>query len=151
MEPSLIEQFITSMSRLKKLESVFSSECEMQINEMAILYHITTLCNECPDVHLNVPMIQEQLMISKPAVSYILNSLEKKNYITRKIDLCDRRKISISITAEGRAAADQSMKKYYGIWAEILRRFGENNMRQLIELLTDLNNLYRTLDGMPDH
>ena len=78
MEPSLIEQFITSMSRLKKLESVFSSECEMQINEMAILYHITTLCNECPDVHLNVPMIQEQLMISKPAVSYILNSLEKK-------------------------------------------------------------------------
>ena len=43
------------------------------------------------------------------------------------------------------------MKKYYGIWAEIVRRFGENNMRQLIELLTDLNNLYRTLDGMPDH
>lgn len=96
-------------------------------------------------------MIQEQLLISKPAVSYILNSLEKKNYITRKIDLCDRRKISISITDEGRAAADQSMKKYYGIWAEIVRRFGENNMRQLIELLTDLNNLYRTLDGMPDH
>ncbi|MCF0122338.1 MAG: MarR family transcriptional regulator [Lachnospiraceae bacterium] len=151
MKSSLIEQFITSMSRLKKLEAVFSAECEMQINELAVLYHITTLCNESPGVHLNVPMIQEQLLISKPAVSYILNSLEKKSYIIRKIDLSDRRKISISVTSEGRAAADQSIKKYYGIWTEILQRFGENNMKQLIKLLTDLNNLYRTLDDFPNH
>ena len=40
MEPSLIEQFITSMSRLKKLESVFSSECEMQINETVSYTHL---------------------------------------------------------------------------------------------------------------
>ncbi|MFR3030784.1 MAG: MarR family winged helix-turn-helix transcriptional regulator [Blautia sp.] len=81
----------------------------------------------------------------KPAVSYILNTLEKKNYITREIDPKDRRKISISATPEGVAAAELSMKKYDEIWTELLTRFGEENMRKLTELLTDLNELYRIL------
>ncbi|MFQ8690607.1 MAG: hypothetical protein ACLR9K_12195, partial [Blautia sp.] len=57
----------------------------------------------------------------------------------------DRRKISISATPEGVAAAELSMKKYDEIWTELLTRFGEENMRKLTELLTDLNELYRIL------
>lgn len=98
-------------------------------------------------MNLDVPKMQKKLHISKPAISYILNTLEKKNYITREIDPKDRRKVSISATPEGRAAAEQSMKKYDEIWSEILERFGEDNMRQLIDLLTDLDDLYSVLSS----
>lgn len=98
-------------------------------------------------MNLDVPKMQKNLHISKPAISYILNTLEKKNYITREIDPKDRRKVSISATPEGRAAAEQSMKKYDEIWSEILDRFGEDNMRQLIDLLTDLDDLYSVLSS----
>ena len=56
-------------------------------------------------------------------------------------------KYNISATPEGRAAAEQSMKKYDEIWSEILDRFGEDNMRQLIDLLTDLDDLYSVLSS----
>ena len=146
MSSDLREQFFTSIVHFRKLEATLSSECEMQMNEMAILHSIAgTCCRECPCMNLDVPKIQQKLHISKPAISYILNTLEKKKYITREIDPKDRRKVSISATPEGRAAAEQSMKKYDEIWDEILERFGEDNMKNLIELIQSLDELYAAM------
>ena len=146
MSSDLREQFFTSIVHFRKLEATLSSECEMQMNEMAILHSIAgTCCRECPCMNLDVPKIQQKLHISKPAISYILNTLEKKNYITREIDPKDRRKVSISATPEGRAAAEQSMKKYDEIWDEILKHFGEDNMKNLIELIQSLDELYAAM------
>ena len=148
MSSELREQFFTTIIHFRKLESALSAECEMQMNEMVILHSIAGTCSQdCPCINLDVPKMQKKQHISKPAISYILNTLEKKNYITREIDPKDRRKVSISATPEGRAAAEQSMKKYDEIWSEILDRFGEDNMRQLIDLLTDLDDLYSVLSS----
>lgn len=140
MSDELREQFLTAAVHLKKLESVLLSECEMQINELVILLSITEgcACSKRCGTNLNVPEIQEKLHISKPAVSYILNTLEKKKYITREIDPVDRRKIAISATPQGKAAAEQSSLKYNEIWENLLAGFGKENMNRLITLLTEL-------------
>ena len=146
MSSELREQFFTTIVHFRKLESSFSTECEMQMNEMVILQSIAgTCCRECPCMNLDVPKIQKKLNISKPAISYILNTLEKKKYITREIDPKDRRKVSISATPEGKAAAEQSKRKFDELWNEILARFGEDNMKQLIGLMGELDELYMTL------
>lgn len=146
MDSELREQFFSTIVHFRKLESILSSECEMQMNEMVILQSIAgTCCRECPCMNLDVPKIQKKLNISKPAISYILNTLEKKNYITREIDPKDRRKVSISATPEGKAAAEHSRKKYDDLWDTILNQFGEENMRQLLELIQNLDDLYLTL------
>ena len=145
MSDELREQFFTSILHFRKLEAALSSECEMQMNEMAILHSIAgTCCLECPCMNLDVPKMQKKLHISKPAISYILNTLEKKNYITREIDPKDRRKVSISATPEGKTAAEESMKRYDELWSEILMQFGEENMKELIRLIQELDCLYET-------
>ena len=145
MSGELREQFFTSILHFRKLEAALSSECEMQMNEMAILHSIAgTCCRECPCMNLDVPKMQKKLHISKPAISYILNTLEKKNYITREIDPKDRRKVSISATPEGKTAAEESMKRYDELWSEILMQFGEENMKELIRLIQELDCLYET-------
>lgn len=145
MSDELREQFFTSILHFRKLEAALSSECEMQMNEMAILHSIAeTCCRECPCMNLDVPKMQKKLHISKPAISYILNTLEKKNYITREIDPKDRRKVSISATPEGKTAAEESMKRYDELWSEILMQFGEENMKELIRLIQELDCLYET-------
>lgn len=148
MDNKLREEFFCSMACFKKLESVFSLECEMQLNEMAILHNISggCSCSEKSCTNLDVPRMQEQLRISKPAVSYILNTLEKKKYITRTIDPKDRRKISISTTPEGQAMAESSLEKCEETWSRLLEEFGEDNMRELIRLLNELNDLFCTFD-----
>ena len=145
MSSDLREQFFTSIVHFRKLEATLSSECEMQMNEMAILHSIAgTCCRECPCMNLDVPKMQKKLHISKPAISYILNTLEKKNYITREIDPKDRRKVSISATPEGKTAAEESMKRYDELWSEILMQFGEENMKELIRLIQELDCLYES-------
>lgn len=149
MDGELRVQFFTAMMRFKKMEAAFSSECEIQMNELAILQSIAGSCGcgECCGINLNVPEIQKQLHISKPAVSYILNTLEKKRYITREIDPKDRRKISINATPEGKAAADQLTQKCDAMWSLLLERFGEDDMRQLVALLTRLTGLCGEIHG----
>lgn len=142
----LREQFFAAMMRYKKTETTFSTRCEIPMNELAILNVITgkCSCSDCDSINLDVPDIQEKLQISKPAVSYILNTLEKKAYITREIDAKDRRKISIRATKEGIAAADQCSQRFDEMWTTLLLQFGEADMRHLVELLTGLTNLFET-------
>ena len=141
MDDKLREQFLAATIRLKKMESMLVSDCEMQINELVILMSITKgcACSKSCGTNLNVPEIQKKLHISKPAVSYILNTLEKKNYITREIDPEDRRKIAINATPQGQAAAEETSLRYDQVWSDLISGFGKDNMEQLIQLLTLLN------------
>lgn len=146
MDDKLREQFLAATIRLKKMESMLLPDCEMQLNELVILMTITEgcACGKSCGTNLNVPEIQKKLHISKPAVSYILNTLEKKNYITREIDPDDRRKIAINATPQGQAAAEASSLQYDKMWRELLSGFGEENMNRLIHLLTLLSEYCET-------
>lgn len=148
MDQVLMGQFLSAMIRLKKLEAIFSAECEMQVNELVVLQSIAggCGCDGC-GVNLNVPEIQRKLQISKPAVSYLLNTLEKKGYITREIDARDRRKFTLNATGAGKAAAEQCAQKYDSMWNGLLADLGEEDMRLLIGLLGRLSDFCEGFQG----
>ena len=60
MNSELKEQFFSAIMCLKKMESMFGTECEMQMTELAILKSITgeCSCGDCACMNLNVPEIQ---------------------------------------------------------------------------------------------
>lgn len=140
MDRILREQFFSSILRMKKMGAIFPNECEIQMSELRIMERIIDGCDcsGCPEMNLNIAEIQGELHVSKPAISQTLNTLEKKGYILRKIDPKDRRKIALTATAEGKAAVVESAKQYDAMTDKLLTRFGEDNMRLLIELLTRL-------------
>lgn len=143
MDEKLRHQFFSAMALFKRVESAFSTECELPLNELAILQTITGKCahSECASVNLNLPDIQDTLQISKPAISYILNSLEKKSYITREIYSNDKRKNAISATSAGIAASEHSVRKCNDMWKWLLTEFGESDMQQFVELIGRLTEL----------
>lgn len=146
MEQSLRGEFFCAMMRFKKLETFFSAACDIQMNELAVLQSITGGCEACACMNLNVPDIRERLQISKPAVSYILNTLEKKRYIAREIDQRDRRKISITPTEAGITAAADCSEKFETLWLSLLEQFGETEMRDLISQLARLSEIFERME-----
>ncbi len=138
MENDLREQFVSLMTRCGKMNTMLSTQCELQMNELKILHMISGKGTRCSGdgVNLNMQSIQERLQISKPAISYTLNTLEKKEYIVREIDPTDRRRISVHITQEGMSVTEVSMRQHTDMWDRILERFGEEEMIQLTGLLT---------------
>jgi len=73
--------------------------------------------------------------ISNARVANILNSLEEKGFISREIDLTDRRKIHVSITEAGKARAQKEKEKTLNALARILDEIGEEDTDEFIRLL----------------
>ncbi len=92
MDHDQIERYLSTMIRFKNVGMRFPSRCDIQWSEHLIMEKICRDCGE-EKSYINVSEINEKMHISKPAVSQMLNSLEKKGYIIREIDTNDRRKI----------------------------------------------------------
>ncbi len=147
MDENVRDQLVWLMSKLMKMNTAFCSKSGPAMNEMAILNIISGKCSCCGQggTNLNMRDIQERLQISRPMISYTLNSLEKKAYIVREIDARDRRRISVQITPEGTAVSELFMRRYDETWNRIMEEFGEENMMQLIALLTRFSDVLDSL------
>lgn len=138
------DRLLCAMFRMKKLGSSFPFACDIQYGELSVMRRVI---EDCPaeGKNLNVVEIQQTLHISKPAVSQILNSLERKGYILRSIDPQDRRKISVSPTQEGAATLQEATAQYERAMQELLQRFGEDNLNALVRQLEALMQVYDEL------
>ncbi len=137
MDAPLREQFIGTMMRFKKASTNFPPEIDLHMSEFVVLVKIA---NQKQDGSADfcVSDVQNQLYISKPAVSQVLNSLENKGYIIRRTDTVDRRKIKVEVTAIGSEALTKAKAYLENTLDSVIARFGEDNMKQLIALFNQL-------------
>jgi DNA-binding MarR family transcriptional regulator len=79
--------------------------------------------------------LQKRMGTSSARVAAILRSLEKKGFITREVDHNDRRRVIVSITAEGRVHADAEMDEMEAVIREIFLNLGEDDTNEFIRIL----------------
>jgi DNA-binding MarR family transcriptional regulator len=144
MGGSLKERFISASFRFKKIDACFPTESSIPIGEWVVMDKISQGCL-CSGSNLNVSEIQSCIPLSKPAVSQILNSLERKGYIIREIDLRDRRKISVVSTEEGNEVLKRTMADYDCMLEKVVTQFGEEDILTLIEYLERFIGVYEQL------
>lgn len=131
MDQTLKEELARSMFRFRKVGVTFPAELGVNMAELFVMGMISengsygSIC---------MSDIQNELFITKPAVSQILNTLEDKGFIIREINKNDRRKIVLTLTPKG-AGFWEKMREYTdNIIIQIISRFGEENMKQLLKL-----------------
>lgn len=137
MDAPLKEQFIIITMRFKRLDICPPTAAGLQPSELAVLKRASAGCT-CGEKGLSVSAIQQNLPLSKPAVSQTLNNLEKKDYITRTIDPQDRRKITVSLTPTGEQVLENAQRCYEESLENLLERLGTENTQTLIKLLDHL-------------
>ncbi len=75
------------------------------------------------------------LSLSTARIASVLNSLEKKGLVKREMSSTDRRKILVTITAEGeRVVAEKHVKIYQKI-SHLADELGEDDAKELSRLL----------------
>lgn len=85
--------------------------------------------------------LQSMLYVSKPAISQMFKSLEARGYITREINLLNRRKLIITLTDAGREVLARTKTYYADILSEIIQVFGEDKTRQMITLFEEFSDV----------
>lgn len=90
---------------------------------------------------IKVSDIAKKLRISIPQMSRMLNTMEKKEYIIRVIDIEDRRNVYVSITGKGIEKRDSMQTELIEHLDKIIIRMGSERIEQLSEIITEISEI----------
>jgi DNA-binding MarR family transcriptional regulator len=103
------------------------------------LYVIGGLALGVPDIPLG--QLIKELRISKQAAGQLVDALVMRGYLERAVDKDDRRKLTVTLTERGRAAAATQTAAREKVDAELLASVGEddvNRTRRTLAVLIDI-------------
>jgi DNA-binding MarR family transcriptional regulator len=91
----------------------------------------------------DIPLSQliKDLRISKQAAGQLVDTLVMRGYLTRQVDDNDRRKLTVTLTERGRAAATTQAAVRQRIDAELIATVGEDDVRRMRRTLAALIDL----------
>lgn len=110
------------------------SEFDITPVQYAVLY-----CLWEEDIH-NPKEIAKYLQVENSTISGVLDRMEKKNLIERKISKADRRCIQIDLTDKGKMLRDSVLKRVEEVDSAVMKIFSPEENRKLkddLTLLTD--------------
>lgn len=79
--------------------------------------------------------ISRQLGMTTSRIAAVLNSLEKKQLIVRRVDPKDRRRVMVSLTAEGIACHERKDARFRKHMTRFLELLGEKDARDFVRLM----------------
>ena len=79
--------------------------------------------------------ISRSLSMTTSRIAAVLNSLEKKDMITRCADPADRRRVVVALTARGEDFCRARRRDAERDFTHLLERLGEDDARQFVHLL----------------
>ncbi len=82
--------------------------------------------------------ISSEVGISTARVAATLNSLESKGWITRKIDVNDRRRILVEMTLEGKEQVEQHFQMIMKTTTSMLEYLGEHDAKEYVRIMKRL-------------
>lgn len=87
--------------------------------------------------------IGEELRLSPPSVTLLLNPLEKHGYLKRVRDLEDRRVVFAEISEKGSKAVQELYEQFLHNAKVMVHLLGEEDTRTFIDLMNKLTRLFR--------
>ena len=85
--------------------------------------------------------LSEKLNVSTARIASILNSLENKKYITRKIDSLDKRKTLVVITEKGKELAISTKKEIIDMLLKVIAEVGYDDIKEYVRILQKIRNV----------
>lgn len=79
--------------------------------------------------------LSESLAVTRQRITTILSAMRKKGLIQMEIEEEDRRKMSVTLTDAGRAAAIEKQQYAHRYLGQLVESLGEEDSRELVRLL----------------
>ncbi len=133
---------------LSELTCRLAKACNKKESSFAALFNLTPMELKCLRMFsknsiVSIKDLVKELEITPGRVTHILTSLEKKKYITRNVDLRDKRNYFVEITPSSRKFINQLSQKHIALHQNILDSLSDNNAKVIFDVM---NNLISTLE-----
>lgn len=108
-------------------------------------FNVLLALHGAPDHTLEPCQLSVRLDVSRPAVTGLLDTLERKGLVVRRPHSADRRRLLIALTAAGRALLVRHLPIHYARLNALVEALSEDEMATLVRLLQ------RIRGATPDH
>ncbi len=126
--------FGQARSKLSKAWLSPDAELAIKPGEADVIAFIHRYSDEHHGV--NPSQIGDSLGMSRPAVTAVLNSLQEKGCIERRLSTADRRRFEIFLTPDSRKQVDDMICRMDSYVKRIVQELGEEDAAQLVRLMT---------------
>lgn len=145
-------EFLHAMFRLKsllssELKSTKQNNSAISVPEYVLMKKVTQAKNR----NVSLTEIREYLVITKPAVSQMLTSLEKRKLITRDIDKDNRRNIVISLTPRGKNIVTSKDKEVAARMNDVISKIGEDKVLEFVKIISKINDAIDISNGKKEN
>ena len=102
---------------------------------------------EGADRPLSPTTIAERLLVTTASMTSLLDTLERRGFISRSPDPADRRKVLVTLTENGRHVVDQFLPQVVAVQTALMADLTETQRHQLLESLATIREAIDTLDA----
>lgn len=149
MEQQQKEALMQTMHRLKKYKPWPPVVSDISRGEFYMLHKIFHLVhaagNDKPGVKISV--ISTEMLMSRPAASQMLNSLEDKGLIERIITKSDRRVVYVNLTERGEKVLKEAFMEMNVVMDKVIEKLGTEDTTVLTKLLDKLCNILEEINN----
>lgn len=140
----LVQELMATFSwaQLRRLQQ--SPAQGLRQGERAVLF-----CLQLANGPMRTTEIAARLEVVPPAITPVINRLEKKGYLSRQADQNDRRAVTISLTQEGEKVLDREQEHLKKTLDGLLSYLGEEDSRHMLRLTKRIFEYY--LENKEDH
>lgn len=136
MTANLVKRWMQMSVRLRKLKNIFSLGSDLRMNEIWALGKIEHAVRSSGSGIGNT-QIQNELQITKSAVSQIIDSLVEKGYVNRTPDVHDRRRMCVTITPGGQRILKQISQNANDLADKVAANMGAEKIQLMFDLLNE--------------
>ncbi len=129
--------------QVSELTCRLAKACNKKESSFAALFGLTPMELKClrmfsKDSVVSIRDMIKELEITAGRVTHILTSLEKKDYIRRKVDTKDKRNYFVEITPKSRKFINQLTQKHIAIHQDILDSLNIDDPELVFEVMKKL-------------
>lgn len=136
----------TNKSQAKEMAELtckLSRACNRKETSFAALFQLTPTELRCLRMFskkstVSIKEMIDELEISAGRVTHILTSLEKKDYIVRRVDENDKRNHLVDLTPESRKFINQLTKKHVQLHQNILDNISNEKKLVITQVMSEL-------------
>ncbi len=96
---------------------------------------------------LSPTTIAERLLVTTASMTSLLDTLERRGFVTRSPDPDDRRKVLVTLTEHGRQVVDRFLPQVVAVQTALMTGLTETQRHQLLESLETLREAIDTLNA----
>lgn len=144
-QQEIIQQLKSSFTRFAKAEWRQKSVRGLNRSELRLLFCIMANTDE-GNPKIKVSDISKKLLVTTPTVTQLIKKLIADGLVERTVDPDDRRSVGIELTPKGEEIAKEADELFNQHLGGLVEHLGEEQSRNLADLLSKAYNYYNERD-----